>query len=119
MSTPTVTRIAGGAYSRVRAQLGAQTEYNRFFTADYGQSSIFRNTTITATSGYTGGGAWDLSIPDLSGATGWNSTWGLQNGTAITWSVTAQGGTVYLLDSSVSDGSTAKSAHVSSSSPLP
>ena len=119
LSAPTVTRIAGGAYSRARAQVGAQTEYNRYFTADFSQSSLFRSTTITATSGYTGGGAWDLSIPDLSGASGWSATWGLQNGTAISWSVIAQGGTVYLLDSNVSDGSTMKSAQVSSTSPLP
>ena len=119
LSTPTLTRLAGGAYSRVRAQLGVQSEYNRFFNADYSQSGLFRNSTIGATTGYVGGGAWDLSIPDLSGATGWNPTWGLQNGTGITWFVTAQGGSIYYLDASVTDGSTMKSAQLSSSSPLP
>ena len=119
LSTPTVTRLAGGAYSRVRAQVASQTEYNRYFSADYSQSVIFRNASIIATTGYTGGGAWDLSIPDLSAATGWNPTWGLQNGTAISWNVTAQGGSIYLLDANVTDGSTFKSATLSSSSPLP
>ena len=119
LSTPTVTRIAGGLYSRTRAQLAAQSDYNRYFLADFSQSGLFRNASISATSGYTGNAAWDLSIPDLSGATGWTNTWGLQNGTAISWSLSAQGGSIYLLDASVTDGSTLKSASVSSSSPLP
>jgi hypothetical protein len=119
LSTPTVTRIAGGLYSRARAQLSLQSDYNRLFSADFSQSGLFRNATVTATSGYTGNAAWDLSIPDLSGATGWTNTWGLQNGTAISWSLSAQGGSIYLLDASVTDGSTLKSANISSSSPLP
>ena len=119
LSTPTVTRVAGGAYSRVRTQVGVQTEYNRYLSADFSQSSVFRNASVIATTGYVGGGSWDLSIPDLSSATGWNPTWGLQNGNAISWNVSAQGGSIYVLDASITDGSTLKSATVSSSSPLP
>ncbi len=119
LSTPTLTRLTGGAYSRVRAQLAVQSEYSRFFNAEFSQSALFRNTSIGATTSYVGGGAWDLSIPDLSGATGWNPTWGLQNGTGIDWFVTAQGGSIYFLDVSVTDGSTMKSAQRSSASPLP
>ena len=119
LSSPTVTRLAGGAYSRVRVQLASQADYNRFFSADFDQSGNSRNASVAATTGYVGSGAWDLSIPDLSAVTGWNSIWGLQNGSAINWSVSAQGGSIYLLDASVTDGSTLKSATMSSSTPLP
>jgi hypothetical protein len=119
LSTPTVTRDAAGAYSRVRVQLGLQSDYNRYLSADFSQTTLNRSTSILVTTGYTAGSAWDLTIPDLSGATGWLSTWGLQNGTAIDWNVTALGGAIYQLDATVADGSTFKSATRSSATPLP
>jgi hypothetical protein len=119
LSAPTVARIAGGTYSRASVQLSVQTEYNRYITAEFSQTSPVRSTSIFASSGYTGGGAWDLSIPDLSAAAGWLPTWGLQNGAAISWSVQALGGSVYLLDTAIADGSTSRSASRSSTTPLP
>ena len=114
LSTPTVTRISGGAYSRVRAQLAVQTEYNRSFTAEYEHGSPSRTTTILASTGYVGGAAWDFSIPDLSGATGWNPTWGLQNGISLFWSVTAYGGSLSRFGADATDGSTLRRATVNS-----
>ncbi len=119
LTAPTVTRIAGGTYSRTRIQLALQSDYNRYLTGDFSQSTANRSTSIVVTGGYASGAAWDLSIPDLSAATGWTNTWGLLNGTAIDWSVSALGGAIYQLDPSVADGSTFKSASRSSAAPLP
>ena len=118
LSTPTLTRLAGGAYSRVQAQLPLQSEYNRSFQATYSQTSANRTASITVTSGYSGGGAWDVSVPAFSG-NGWTDTWGLLNGTPISWSLSASGGAIFLLDTSVADGTTFRNAQRSSTTPLP
>jgi hypothetical protein len=73
LSTPTLTRLAGGSYSRVQAQLGIQSEYARAFIANYSQTSANRSVSIRTTAGYTGGGAWDVTIPAFSGG-GWLDT---------------------------------------------
>ena len=114
LSPPTVTRLAGGAYSRLRAQVAAQAAYNGFFTAEYEHIGPDRTTTILASAQFVGGGAWDLSIPDLSGATGWNPTWGLQNGISLVWSVTAHGGSLSRFGADATDGSTFRRATVNS-----
>ena len=119
LGAPTVTRIAGGTYSRTRVELATQSDYNRYLTADFTQTSANRSATIFATTGYTSGAAWDLSIPDLTAASGWTTSWGLLNGTAIDWSISALGGAIYQLDATVTDGSTFKSATRSSTAPLP
>jgi hypothetical protein len=118
LTAPTVTRIAGGSYARVRVQLPLQTEYNRFFDLDLSQSGASRNASLLATTAYTGGGAWDLSIPDLSTVAGWQNTWGLTSA-PISWSVGAQGGVQFFIDASAVDGSTFQRASRSSASPLP
>jgi hypothetical protein len=119
LSAPTVTRDNTGPYSRTRVQLPVQTDYNRFMSADYTQSSGNRSATVTITTGYTNGAAWDVTLPDLTSVAGWLNTWGLQNGTGIRWSISAQGGSLNQLDQTITDGSTFKSASASSSTPLP
>ncbi len=117
LSTPTVTRITGLTFSRVRVQLPVQAEYSRALSSDFTQTD--RIAGIFATSGYTGGGAWDLSIPDVSAAAGWDNTWALRNGLPIAWSVSANGGAIYLLDRTVTDGTPFRSALRESTTPLP
>ena len=119
LGTPTVTRDATGPYSRARSVLVQQTEYNRYFTASYSQTSANRSASVTATSGYFGSATWDVAIPDLTGAAGWTNTWGLLNGTGIDWNVSAIGGALYQLDATIADGTTFRSAQRSSASPLP
>ncbi len=118
LSTPTLTRLAGGGYSRVQAQLPVQSDYARSFTASFSQSSANRSVSITATTAYTNGSAWDVTIPAFSGG-GWLDTWGLLNGTPISWDVTASGGALFLFDTSVPDGTTFRTAERSSTAPLP
>lgn len=119
LGTPTITRDATGPYSRTRVQLALQSEYNRYLSADFTQGSSNRSATITATTGFVGTGSWDLAVPDLTGAAGWNNTWGLLNGTPINWSLSATGGAIVQLDPTIADGTTFRSAQRSSSTPLP
>lgn len=122
LSTPIVSKLVTGTNARPRVQLTGQADYNRLFMADYEQSTLDRSATVAATAAYFGGSppaTWDVTLPDLSGAAGWTPTWGLQNGTGITWTVTASGGTILFLDgNNIVDGNTFKSASVNSSTPL-
>jgi hypothetical protein len=99
--------------------LAQQSEYNRYFSANYSQSTANRTATVTATAGYFGTASWDVSIPDLTGAAGWTNTWGLLNGTGIDWNMSAIGGALYQLDATIADGTTFRSAQRSSTTPLP
>jgi hypothetical protein len=119
LATPTVTRASNTPYARPRVQLALQTDYNRAITAEFEQASLTRSVSITATSGYTGGTAWDITMPDLSGAAGWQNTWALQAGTAFDWSLSATSGAIFLFDPNVTSGSTYRSASRTSTSPVP
>jgi hypothetical protein len=120
LNTPTVTKLVTAPNARPRVQLASQTEYNRQFDAVFGQSTRNGGVIVGATAGYYGSApvTWDVTVPDLSAAAGWNSAWGLQDGTPIDWSVLAQGGASPWLDLSFTDGSRLQAASKSSSTPL-
>ena len=86
----------------------------------YDQSGLNRSASISASAAYFGGApaTWDLVIPDFTGVSGWLPTWGLQDGTGIDWTVTAEGGAILFLDPTIADGATSQSASRSSSTPL-
>jgi hypothetical protein len=86
---------------------------------DFAQSGLNRTGSVTATTGYTSGAAWDITIPDLSGAAGWQNTWALQPGTPFDWSVAAISGGVFLLDPTVASGTIFRSASRNSVNPVP
>ncbi len=117
LSIPTVTRSAATGYSLVRVQLPVQSDYSRAIATNFDQ--VDRSAGIFATSGYTGGGAWDLSLPTFPTNIGWDPTWGLKTGSSISWSVSANGGALYLLDRTVVDGTPFRSALRLSTTPLP
>jgi hypothetical protein len=120
LTAPTIARLPGGAYSRVSTQLALQTDYNRYTSADFVQATLNRTASVVMTGGYSAGAStWDLTIPDLSAATGWAATWGLQNGTPISWSVTGLGGAIFLLDPAIVDGALSRSARAIGAAPLP
>jgi hypothetical protein len=120
LNTPTVTKVVTGVNARPNAMLVSQAQYNRLFSADYSQSSLNRDANVVATAGYFGGlpGTWNVTLPDLSAATGWNTNWGLANGTPIDWTISVQGGAIPFLDATIADGSASQSASIQSSSPL-
>ncbi len=120
LSTPTVTEVVTAHNARPRVQLQGQTEYNRLLRANFAQNDVQRLASILVTAGYFGGepATWDVTLPDLSATTGWNSAFGLQDGVAIDWGVNAQGGASRFLDGNPADGSAFQSATSSSAVPL-
>ena len=120
MSAPTVTKVVTGTIARPRVQLGSQAEYNRLISASYSQGTV-RFVNVFATAAYFGGvpATWDVTVPDLAAVSGFDPLWGLQNGTAIDWDVSVQGGAIQFLDyNTIVDGATFKSATLSSATPL-
>jgi hypothetical protein len=119
LTVPTVTKVATTPYARMRTQLATQAEYARYLTSSYTQASLNRTTFVTVTGAYTGGTAWDVTVPDFSALAGWSNTWGLQNGTPITWMITGQGGANYYFDTALADGQTSRAASRSSVTAIP
>ena len=94
LNTPTVTTLVTAPNARPRVQLASQAEYNRGITAAFTQSTPVAIVLVGASAGYYGGApvTWDITVPDLSTAAGWNSAWGLQDGNPIGWFLEASGG---------------------------
>ena len=94
LGVPTITTVATTPYLRLRAQLAAQSEYNRlagiFYTQGSGASE--RSVSVMMTAAYAGTASYDLTIPDLSAASGWNNAWGLQPAVATNWTEIEAGG---------------------------
>lgn len=94
LGVPTITREAAAPYLRLRAQLPLQAEYNSAGGVSYTQGTSPSTTwSVLMTGAYAGGAAYDLIIPDLSGAAGWNNAWGLVPGVSTEYSVFEIGGT--------------------------
>jgi hypothetical protein len=94
LSNPILSTIATSPTTRIRTQLVWQAEYPSAVTVDYDQQLAFsaNRYTITVTAGYLGATifTWDIPMDDMSGAPGWQNSWGLQNG-EYDWTVTAYG----------------------------
>jgi hypothetical protein len=75
---PAVTTLAMSPYARLRARLTAQPEYpgevDIIFGGLYNAS---RNVHVCVTAGYLGGtpAAWDVVVPDLTGAPDFQAAW--------------------------------------------
>jgi hypothetical protein len=94
VSAPTITTV-GTSPIRMKALVPAQSEYPTaagVIFSQFEQSADdfdIRFVQITTTAGFLGGAlptAWDLTIPDLSGA-GYQADWGLKVGPQVEWQV--------------------------------
>ena len=111
MSTPTVTQVSTSPYLILNLSLPSQAEYNAEVDVEYDQES--NSTTVWTTAGFLGGApqTWNISIPDLSGAPGFNTSWGLEN-VATDYHLDAFGGKQpFLLASTPADGDSYQVAH--------
>jgi hypothetical protein len=92
LSNPTITTAASSPHLRFRLQLTSQVDYGSFVSAFYAQQDRF--VAVTATSSYFGGTpvVWDLTIPDMSGVSGFPANAALQSGAGTSWFVDAYGG---------------------------
>jgi hypothetical protein len=103
--------LATAPYVRRRVQYTPQSDYNRYFVAQWQHdASGGRTTEMNMSSGYTSGGAVDLSMPDFSAVAGFNNDWGLKVGALTTWTFSAVGWTGGGISGPTADGSVAKSA---------
>jgi hypothetical protein len=89
MPSPTVTPVTGLPAGRLRFQGTIPGEYNAGVTIDVTQvinANALNSATIHASAGYLSTtGSYDLSIPDLTGAIGWDSQFQLLTGTQARW----------------------------------
>ena len=92
LNVPTVSTVAT-APLRLRTQLVSQSQYGSLMSVFYQQGTT-RRTVVTQTSAFTGGtpATWDVTIPNLTGVSGFPAGSSLQSGTQTDWFVDAYGG---------------------------
>ena len=100
LPTPAVTTVvAAGGAPRLRAQGTMPNEYNAGVSLDFAQPSIGRFGTFHTTQAALGGLAtYDVQMPDLTAATGWDSNFSMRAGTATSWWVSGGGPALDMFD---------------------
>jgi hypothetical protein len=107
MPAASVSAVAGAPAGRLRAQGSLPNEYNSGVSFDMTQTSIARFATIHATRGFLGAGTtYDIQLPDLTGAVGWDSNFALRAGVATNYWVSGGGPVLDAFDVRYSFGST-------------
>ena len=94
---PALSTIAATPSLRLRAKFDIQPDYDRLtgITYQQGQSPVV---TVSMTAAYAalGNSGYDLIVPDLSSAPGFDARWALRAGEQVFWSVGRTGGTLGL-----------------------
>ena len=105
---PTFSTVASAPALRLRAHFVPQGEYDRSAFVSYQQgTTTFVVISMTAAYGALTGTGYDLVVPDLSGAVGFDPAWTLQAGGTVLWNAGRVGGTLGLgRDAVPSDGAT-------------
>jgi hypothetical protein len=100
LPAPTVSAVAlAGAAPRLRAQGTLPTEYSAGVSLDFSQPSLGRFGTFHTTQAALGGSStYDLQMPDLTAATGWDSNFSMRAGTATNWWVSGGGPALDMFD---------------------
>ena len=102
LPAPNASVLQGQPTGRLRVQGTLPPEYNSGVTFDVSQditSNAVNSFTIHASRAFLGGGsAYDLSIPDLTAAIGWDSQFQLQTGRPAQWWVSGGGPTLDMFD---------------------
>jgi hypothetical protein len=88
----TITAAATTPYVRFRATGPVPAEYGKLVDIIYTQAAAARSANITLTEGYLAGAAtYDITIPDFTGVSGWDSNWGPKAGQSTDWEVFTYG----------------------------
>ncbi len=105
---PTFSTVASAPALRLRAHFVPQSEYDRSAVVSYQQgTTTFVAISMTATYAALTETGYDLVIPDLSGAAGFDPAWSLHPGATVLWTAVRIGGTLGLgRDAVPSDGAT-------------
>jgi hypothetical protein len=100
LPTPAVTVAATTPYVRLRAQGSATAAYNKYVQVSYTQATAARVVSIGASAAYLANATtYDFTIPDFTGAAGWDNNWGLKAGAETQWTVSGIGFTGIGVDS--------------------
>ncbi len=91
LSVPTVTSLGSTPYPRLRAAGTFQTEYGQGVGVTYTQTTGGgRSWSVTASPAYFGLAAtYQMDLPDLTSANGFDTSWALAAGVSTDWSVSA------------------------------
>ena len=99
LAAPTVSVVAGAPAGRLRLQGTLQADYNSGVTLDVTQGATARFATIHATRGFLGAGSsYDVQMPDMSTAVGWDTNFALRAGSSTVWIVSGGGPTLNVFD---------------------
>ena len=99
MPAPNVTSVTALGQGRLRAQGTVPTEYSAGVSFDITQTTTARFATVHATRGFLGAGTtYDIQVPDLTAAIGWDTQFGLKPGVATNWWVNGGGPVLDLFD---------------------
>ena len=103
---PMFSTVASGPALRPRAHFVAQSDYDRSAFVSYQQGvTVFVTISMTAARAALTETGYDLVVPDLSGAAGFDPAWSLHPGAALLWNAGRIGGTLGLgRDAVPSDG---------------
>lgn len=109
LASPSVSSGASTPVTRPRVQLPMQPEYDQALLAYYhGAQNGVDVMVSSAWLGYPS--TWDVTVPDLSEAAGWDNAWGLPpNDSSFEWLVIGLGGSWSFLEAT-HDGAIARSA---------
>jgi len=95
---PTISAIAGSTANgalRLRARFVPQSDYDRQTSVVYEQSATSTFVVVAMTSAYAVlSGGYDLDVPDLAAAAGFDASWALHPGVRIDWTASRVGGTL-------------------------
>ncbi len=103
---PTFSTVATAPALRPRAQFVPQSDYDRSAFVSYQQGvTVFVTISMTAARAALTETGYDLVVPDLSGAAGFDPAWSLHPGATLLWNAGRVGGTLGLgRDALASDG---------------
>jgi hypothetical protein len=92
MPAPTVTALASGAPGRLRATGTLPIEYSSGVSFDVTQTTTGRFATVHTTAAFLNtAGTYDVQIPDLSAAVGWDTQFAIRTGVPTNWWVSGGG----------------------------
>jgi hypothetical protein len=102
---PAVTSVATAPLLRLKAHFAEQADYDRLATMVY-QQGPNTQVVVSMTAAFAAlNGGYDLVVPDLAAAPGFDPAWGLHAGTSVLWNAVRIGGTLGLgVDAVPADG---------------
>ena len=93
VNPPTVTSVGTAAFARLKTAGTLQQDYLDGVTSSFNQSTGNRSWTVQVSKAYLGNSTnFDFDVPDLSGVTGFLSSWALVGGVSTQWAVSTLGG---------------------------